>query len=126
MIANSPSGDLTVSERLQNFMTEFPDGKFAAEAEALNAKFAALAKESSDKLAGLLAERNAWADASAKNTSTVYKAFLKSWPDGEHARAAKERIKELGGGKSRRWLMQGAGAAIGSAALCFRNAYCWH
>lgn len=97
-IINADRDDLFVGERLASFQTEFPDGKFAADAKALRAKFAERAKQAGAMLARMQAERDAWADASRINTTESYRAFLKIWPDGRNATAAKGRLADLGHG----------------------------
>src|SRR5262249_51857729 len=41
----------------------------------------------------------------------------KEWPQSQHAKAARSRIKELKGSPTRRWLLQGLGGAVGLAAV---------
>jgi hypothetical protein len=62
-------------------------------------------------------ETEAWAAASSAGDAVAFEAFLKEWPQSQHAKAARSRIKELKGSPTRRWLLQGLGGAVGLAAL---------
>lgn len=106
-IVKAAPDDINKGGRLASFLTEFPDGKFADEARAMRAGMAERAKQASEQLARLNAERNAWAEASRVNTAGALKDFLAKWPKGENAEAAKARIKELRGGPGRRRLLTG-------------------
>jgi WD40 repeat protein len=47
----------------------------------------------------------------------AFEAFLKDWPESNQAKVARKRIKELKGVPTRRWLLQGLGAAVGLAVV---------
>lgn len=112
-IANAPEGT-EKSARLSSFLEEFPDGKFAGDARVLQENAANKVKEENAKLERKSAERDAWAEASRINTAAAFREFLARWPDGEHAAAAKSRVKELKSGTRNRF-------AIGTLSAIFAS-----
>ena len=92
-LVNAAPDDMNKGGRLASFLNEFPDGKFAAEAKGMRAAMAERAKQASEQLARLGAERDAWADASWVDNLDAYETFLRAWPDGKNAAAAKARVK---------------------------------
>jgi hypothetical protein len=112
---------------LKDFLAEFPDGEHAEEAKGrqkeLEQEVAAeqqrLAQETEAERQEAERDRQqieAWAAASATDSIETYKSFLATWPHSNHAVAARARVKELKGRPTRRWVLQGAGAA---GALAF-------
>ena len=113
-------GSAADERALTAFIDEFPKGPHV---EAARAKLGALAKAAADAKAAedrRTRETEAWAAASAADTSEAYRAFLKAWPDSEDTKAAKARLEELHRGPFRRRLYAGigiAGAVMGVAGF---------
>jgi formylglycine-generating enzyme required for sulfatase activity len=108
--------DLT---QLRVYLDEFPKGANAAQAQS---RIAALEKETAEERAaeqGRVQETAEWGAVAASTDRAVIEAFLKQWPQGQHADAARARIRELqrGSGRLRRGLLLGAGATAAVFAL---------
>jgi hypothetical protein len=104
-------------DQLGDFLAEFPQGTHA---KAAADRRAALEREQAEADAARergRRETEAWAAASSAGDATAFETFLKEWPHSQHADAARARIKELKGAPTRRWLLQGVGAAVGLAAV---------
>jgi hypothetical protein len=102
---------------LQGFLAEFPSGAHAGEAMSTLEELArqdAAAREAEERQRR---EREAWASATAAGNVAAFEAFLKDWPESNQAKVARKRIKELKGVPTRRWLLQGLGAAVGLAVV---------
>ena len=105
---------------LQAFLDEFPKGPHAKDARA---RLSALAKGAAEAKAAeehRTRETAAWASASTADMNDAYRAFLKEWPNSEHAKAAKARLDELKRGPFRRRMYAGigiAGALMGVAGF---------
>jgi hypothetical protein len=98
---------------LRAFLEEFPNGAHAAEVKSKLedlARQAAAAREAEEHQRR---ETEAWASASAAGNVAAFEAFLKDWPESNEANVARKRIKEIKGVPTRRWLLQGLGAAVG-------------
>ena len=107
-------------EALTAFLAEFPQGDNAGAAEA---KLRALERErdaARQAEENRRAETEAWAKTAGSENIADLEAFLNAWPSGEHAAAAKARIRELRGGRfTRRGLLKGVGIGVGASALAF-------
>ena len=102
-------------ETLGAFLDEFPRGEHAEAAterlQLLERKRDAARQAEENRRA----ETEAWAKTAGSENIAGLEVFLKAWPAGEHAAAAKARIKELRGGRfTRRGLLKDVG--IGAAA----------
>ena len=104
---------------LRGFINEFPSGAHAEEARVKLAELEQREAAAREREEHLRRETEAWAFASAAGNLGALEAYLKDWPGGGHAEAARKRIKEIKGGPSRRWLLLGLGAGVGSAAVGF-------
>ena len=62
-------------------------------------------------------ETKAWGEVAASTEAAPMQDFLSKWPDGQHAVAARARIKELASGARRRWMLVGAGRMVAVVAL---------
>ena len=63
-------------------------------------------------------ETKAWGEVAASTGAAPMQGFLSKWPDGQHAAAARARIKELKrAGSRRRWMLVGAGRMVAVVAL---------
>src|SRR5215472_13745845 len=102
---------------LRGFLDEFPSGAHAEEAKSQQSereRQAAAVREAEERRRR---ETEAWAFASASENGAAIGTFLKEWPEGEHANAARRRIKETNRIRQRRWLLPGLGVAIGLGAV---------
>jgi hypothetical protein len=113
-------------QQLQAYLDEFPKGAHAKEAldrKAALEREAANAKGAEEKRA---LETEAWGAAAASTDRTAIEAFLKDWPRGHHADAAKRRLRELdrmAGGGDGVWTGVAAGLAIAAFPLEFGSIY---
>ena len=110
-------------ERLRAFVEEFPKG---AHADAARKEIAAQEKAAHAAAAETEARRReteAWGAVAAGTDKAAIEGFLKAWPQGQHAAAAKARLKELRGGGMTRRVVLGAGAGAGAAAVAGAGAY---
>jgi hypothetical protein len=99
-------------DQLGDFLAEFPQGthtKAAADRRAALEREQAAAEEAR--------EIEAWAAASSAGDVAAFEAFLKEWPQSQHAKAARSRVKELKRAPTRRWLLLGLGGTAGLAAV---------
>jgi hypothetical protein len=109
---------------LQGFLDEFPNGAHAPKAKSKLSELerqAAAARESQERRRR---ETEAWASASAAGNLAAIETFLKDWPKGEHANAARMRINEFREVPRRR-LLQGLGAALGLSAAGGTTSVFW-
>jgi hypothetical protein len=95
--------------QLQAYLDEFPKGSNAAQAQA---RMVALGKEAADQRAAeqrRVQETAEWGAVAASTDKGAIEAFLKQWPKGQHAEAARARIAELRRGSNQLplwvWLM---------------------
>ena len=102
---------------LRGFLEEFPNGGHAGEAKSKLAELERLAAAARDAEERQRGETEAWASASAAGNVAALEAFLNDWPDSNEANVARKRIKEIKGVPTRRWLLQGLGAAVGLAVV---------
>jgi hypothetical protein len=86
---------------LDEFLAKFPDGRHASQAKLMCDKLVSDAKAKQAAQIQKRQEVEAWATASAAGDVTAMEAFLKEWPNGINAKAARARLKELKGGGSR-------------------------
>ena len=94
-------------EALRKFLDEFPNGDHAVRAQADLAVLEERAEAERKAEEGKRAETEAWAKALPTTLIADFEEFLRQWPDGEHAAAAKARIKDLRGSRfSRRGLLE--------------------
>ena len=112
-------GSTPAIEHLRAYLDEFPKG---ANAGAAQARIAALEREAAEARAveqQRAQETAEWGAVAASTDRGAIEAFLKQWPDGQHAAAARARIAELrrGAGGLRRGILLGAGATGALAAL---------
>jgi hypothetical protein len=96
-------------EQLRAYLDEFPKGVNAAPAQA---RIAVLEKEAAVQRAAEQSraqEMEDWAAVAASTDRKELEAFLKKWPKGQHADAARARIRELRRGSDQLplwvWLM---------------------
>jgi WD domain, G-beta repeat len=107
-------GDAPDLDQRGGFLAEFPQGAHAVAAAGRQAKLEqerAAARQASERQRR---ETEAWAAANEAGDAAALEAFLKEWPQGRHAKAARARIRELTG--TRRRLLQGIGT-VGLAAI---------
>jgi formylglycine-generating enzyme required for sulfatase activity len=112
-------GALPKIEQLRAYLDEFPKGTNVSGARA---RIAALEREAAEASAAerlRARETEAWGVVAASTDKARIEAFLKDWPKGQHAAAAKARIAELrrGVGGLRRGVPLGAGATAALAVL---------
>jgi formylglycine-generating enzyme required for sulfatase activity len=106
-------------EQLRAYLDEFPKSANAGPAQA---RIALLVKEAAEAWAAerlRAQETEAWGAIAASTDKARIEAFLKDWPKGQHAAAAKARIVELrrGVGGLRRGALLGAGVTLGVIAV---------
>jgi formylglycine-generating enzyme required for sulfatase activity len=123
-VALGSTADIT---QLRAYVDEFPKGSNAAQAQM---RIAALQKEAAEQRAAeqrRAQETAEWGAVAASTDRAMIEAFLKQWPKGQHADAARARLRELrsGSGGMRRGLMLGAGATGAVAALIF-SGWVWY
>jgi len=118
-------GTKPTTAQLRAYLDEFPRG---AKAAAGQARIAAMEQEAA--AAASTAERareetEAWGAIAAGADQAAIEAFLKDWPNGQHAVAAKARLQELSLGKGtlRRGVMLGAGATAVIAVVVLAGWY---
>jgi hypothetical protein len=112
-------GPMPKIEQLRAYLDEFPKGANAGPAQA---RIAALEREAAEAAAIerlRTQEMEAWGVVAGSTDKAPIEAFLKDWPDGQHAAAAKARIVELrrGVGGLRRGALLGAGVTATLVAL---------
>jgi formylglycine-generating enzyme required for sulfatase activity len=104
-------------EQLRAYLDEFPKGANVAGARG---RIAALEREATEASAAerlRAQETEAWGAVAASTDKTSIEAFLKHWPKGQHAAAAKARIAELRRGPRRRAMLLGATAMTVTALI---------
>jgi len=104
-------------DQLRSYLDEFPNGanaQVAQEGIVAIEREAAEARAATDRRARETAQ---WGAVAASTDKLAIQAFLQEWPDGEHATAARARIKELKRAPTRRWVFQGLGGAVGLATI---------
>lgn len=87
-------GDGPGIEGFSGYLSEFPDGMHAAEARAHRDKLIVEIEAARQADETKRKETEAWAHASARDLPAI-EAFLRMWPDGQHAKAAKARLKNI-------------------------------
>jgi hypothetical protein len=105
--------------RLRAYLDEFPKGSNAAAAQT---RIAALEKKAAEQRASeqrRAQETEEWAAVAASSDRAVIEAFLKKWPKGQHADAARARIRELRRGSPWRISVGVGFILIWAAALFF-------
>jgi hypothetical protein len=105
--------------QLRAYLDEFPKGASAAQAQT---RIAALEKEATEQRAAeqrQVQETEEWAAVAASSDRAVIEAFLKKWPKGQHADAARGRIRELRRGSPWRISVGVGFILIWAAALFF-------
>jgi WD40 repeat protein len=102
---------------LEGFLEEFPNGAHAGEAKSKLAELKRLADAAARAEESHRREMEAWASASAAGTVAAFEDFLRAWPESNQANVARERIAESKGMRTRRWMLQGLGAAGGLAVV---------
>jgi formylglycine-generating enzyme required for sulfatase activity len=114
-------GTAPTLDQLGDFLVEFPQGTHA---KAAADRCAALERERGDAEASRESgrrETEAWAAASSPGDAAALAAFLKEWPQGLYADAARARIRELKSSPSRsrlaRRLIVGLVGALVIAAI---------
>jgi formylglycine-generating enzyme required for sulfatase activity len=112
-------GDTPNIEHLRAYLDEFPKG---AKAGAVQARIALLEKEAAEARAAerlRAQETEAWGAVAASTDKARIEAFLKDWPKGQYAAAAKSRIVELrrGIGGLKRGVLLGAGITAALAVF---------
>jgi formylglycine-generating enzyme required for sulfatase activity len=111
------SGGAPKIEQLRAYLDEFPKGANVAGARG---RIAALEREATEASAAerlRAQETEAWGAVAASTDKTSIEAFLKHWPKGQHAAAAKARIAELRRGPRRRAMLLGATAMTVTALI---------
>src|SRR5262249_43451094 len=104
-------------DQLGDFLAEFPQGTHARAAADRRAALEQEQAEEEEARERSQRESEAWAAASSAGDAVAFEAFLKEWPQSQHADAARARIKGQKGTPTRRWLLQGAGGAVGLVAV---------
>jgi hypothetical protein len=105
-------------DALKDFLAEFPKGAHAGEASAKLATLEAQAAAARETEERDKREMDAWASASEAGTVAALEDFRRDWPNSKYADAARQRIREIKGGPSRRLLLGlGAGAVLGGLTV---------
>jgi hypothetical protein len=88
---------------LKAFLDEFPRGSFASRARPILEKLESAEAAKKAKAERAQAETEAWGAAAAGTSAADLEAFLRRWPAGAHAPAARRRLREISGagGRSR-------------------------
>lgn len=82
-------------QQLKAYLDEFPKGSHATEARAALAERQRAEVEAQAAEQRRAKEIEAWGAVAAATDKAAIEGFLKEWPDGQHAAAAKARLKEL-------------------------------
>jgi TIR domain-containing protein len=101
-------------QALEAFLEEFPNGRYAAEAEARRRAIANAAADLQKAENARRLETEAWAKASTEDTREAYENFVAAWAQSEYRPAAISRVKELRG---KRWRVGEVTTAI-FVAVC--------
>jgi TIR domain len=112
-------GSKPAIERLRAYLDEFPKGENAAQARGWIRTFESAAEAERAAVEQARLETEAWGAAAASDRTAI-EAFLKDWPRGKHADAAKRRLRELDrmtGGGDGLWIGLAAGLAIAALPL---------
>jgi formylglycine-generating enzyme required for sulfatase activity len=105
-------GSMPTIEQLRAYLDEFPKGTSVGTAQT---RIAALEKQASEERAAeqrRAQETAEWGAIAASTDRAAIEAFLKQWPKGQHADAARARVRELrlGSGGMLRGILIGVGA----------------
>ena len=105
--------------RLQAFLDEFPKGANSDRARVRLAELRTEEAKAKSEAERRAKETDAWGAVAAETDVATIEAFLKAWPKGQHAAAAKTRIAELkrGSGARGQWMLQGAAVTMGAVVL---------
>jgi hypothetical protein len=88
-------GEAPGLDEIEAFLAEFPDGKHTVKAKGQRDALKAVADAASAEQDRDRRETEAWAAASSADTAEAYEAFIEKWPDSQHSRAARTRLKQL-------------------------------
>ncbi|MEO1610517.1 MAG: SUMF1/EgtB/PvdO family nonheme iron enzyme [Pseudomonadota bacterium] len=112
-------GDAPGISALKDFLEEFPQGEHAASATTKLAALQRQADKARQAEQRRLQETQEWGIVAASVDPGPINDFLAKWPDGQHAGAARARIRELKRSPlaQRRGILMGAGATIGVLAV---------
>ena len=105
------------ADALKGFLAEFPNGTHASAATANLAELELQAAAAREAAEGEKREMDAWASASAAGSVAALENFRRDWPQGKYADAARQRVREIKGGPSRRRLLLAVGVGAGAATL---------
>ena len=108
-------------QALRAYLDEFPN---EANSVAAQAQIAALEQEAAEAEAAKrlkAQETESWGAVAASTDIATIRAFLREWPNGQHAAAAKSRIAELRRAARSRWrgILLGAGSTAALTALIY-------
>jgi hypothetical protein len=112
-------GSMASIDELRAYLDEFPNGASSVAAQERIGELEAAATEARAVEQRRAQERDAWSAVATNTDWAVIEAFLKEWPDGQYAGAAKARIIELRrtGGGLRRGILLGVGATSALAIV---------
>jgi hypothetical protein len=89
-LASKPTAD-----EIQAYLNEFPAGQHASACRRILATMEAVAIAAREESERALRETKAWTAVATSAEKTETEEFLGAWPKGEHAGAAKRRLREL-------------------------------